>query len=285
MDPADRPAPDRVGRKIDLRALARELYRETLSDDLAGEAAKLAFYFFFSLFPALLVLFALTGLFGGPSAFGWIVGHLSSALPGPASAYLEEMVREITGESRPGILSLGILLTLWSASNIFASLAQGLNRMYDLERGRSWWRRRLVAIASLVVGSLLLLASATALLAGPAIVREVGLGAVWTLLRWPLAFLVVSAMTWLVYLVLPHRNRRGALVPTLAGALIGSSLWLLATVAFRLYVIHFPSFARAYGVVGGILVLLLWLYLSALALLFGGEVAATLEQRRGAGGG
>ncbi len=253
---------------------------EARDDKITAEAARSAYYFFLSFFPAIIALFALTGIFGGNRAFSVVMEQLRALLPGDASTYLERFVREITGEKRPGMLSVGILLTFWSASTMFAALADALNVMYDIEESRPWWRRRVVGFAALAVSLVLLLGGAVSLLTGPDLVREAGLGIVWRILRWPLAFVLIAAMMWLIYVLLPARSQRGAVGPTAVGAVVGASLWVGTTVGFRLYVTSFGRFSATYGFVGGIIVLLLWLYLTALAILFGGEVAATLEQMR-----
>lgn len=257
----------------------RQLVREAMADRITGEAAKAAYYFFLSFFPMILALFAFTGIFGGDAAFEWTMARLRTVLPGDSADYLQGFVDEITGESRPGMLSFGILLTLWSASHMFAILTEGLNAMYDLVENRPWWKRRLVALAALAAALVLLSGGSVVLLAGPELIEALRLGPVWHVLRWPLAFVCLAALMWLVYFLLPARDQRGSARPTAVGALVGAALWVLATVGFRLYVANFGTFSATYGFIGGIIVLLLWLYLTALAILFGGEVAATLEQR------
>lgn len=274
--------------------LVKTVVLEAIEDRLTAEAARAAYYFFLSLFPAILALFALTGIFGGDAAFEWIMGRLRLALPGDAARYLQRFVVEVTGQSRPGILSFSILFTLWSASNVVVAVTDGLNRMYDLRERRAWWWKRAVALGVVVVGAVLLVGNAVALLAGPELLELVGAEAFWGVLRWPLAMVLLVAMTWLAYMVLPDRpgwaERSGrvgrvvraggwtAALAALVGAVVGTSLWLLATWGFRVYVRSFASYDQTYGFVGGIIVLLLWLYLTSLAILFGGEVAATLEQ-------
>lgn len=265
------------------------IFREAMDDGITGEAAKAAYYFFLSFFPLILALFAFTGILGGQAAFDWIMSWLHRALPGEAAEYLGAFVEEITGDSRPGMLSFGIVLTLWAASNVFAILTAGLNRMYDIEEDRPWWKRRLLALAALIVGLVLLTTAALSLLAGPALIEIFGLGRFWFVLRWPLAFVLLVGMLWLVYYLLPARDQSAVWRPVLIGAATGAVLWVLGTLGFRLYVANFGSYSTTYGVVGGIIVLLIWLYLTALTILFGGEVAATLEQRArqppgGAGG-
>lgn len=262
--------------------IIRQVVAEAIDDGITGEAAKAAYYFFLSLFPAILALFALTGIFGGQQAFDWIMSWLERALPGDAAGYLRQFVAEVTGDSRPGMLSFSILLALWSASNVFAIVEDGLNRMYDLADTRPWWKRRLLAVVAMVAASVLLTSGAVVLLAGPELLDllglSLGLATALEALRWPLAALLLTGLLWMVYLLLPDRDQRGPVGPTLVGAIVGMLLWVGATAAFRLYVARFATFSQTYGFVGGIIVLLLWLYLTAFAILLGGELAATLEQ-------
>lgn len=259
--------------------LFKKIFQEAQRDRLTAEAAKAAYYFFLSFFPTILALFALTGLVGGDTAFRWIMTQLYAAMPGDAAAYLSRFVLEVTGESRPGLLSAALLLTLWAASNVFVAISDGLNVMYDIEERRSWWKRRAIALAALLASLILLTAATAALVAGPELISLLRLNDVWYLLRWPLAFVMLTLMMWMIYYLLPNREQGRAWRPTLIGALAGSALWVIGTLGFRLYVSNFGSYDRTYGFVAGIIVLLLWLYLSAVAILFGGEVAATLEQK------
>jgi membrane protein len=277
-------------RAAELVEIARDILREARDDRITGEAAKAAYYFALSLFPAILALFALTGIFGGHEAFEWIMGWVRQAMPGEAAHYLGRFVAEVTGSSRPGILSLGILLTLWSASTAFAALADALNVMFDLEEERAWWRRRALAMLVLLVSLAALTTASAGLLAGPRAMAGIGIGALWAALRYPAIFVLITVMMFLIYAVLPHRRERMVPSRTVVGAVVGASLWVLATEAFRLFVGRFGRYSHTYGAVGALMLLLIWLYLTALAILFGGEVAATLEQRvrarlgNGAGG-
>lgn len=258
--------------------LVKDVASEAMRDDIAGESAKAGYYFFLSLFPAILALFAFTGILGGQRAFEEIMAYLRDVMPGEAANYLAQFVQEITNRRRPGMLSLGLILALWSGSNIFATLAEGLNVMYDLEESRTWWKRRAIAVFALTVSLFLFLGGSAAILAGPSLVERFELSQVWNVLRWPCAFVIVTAMIWLVYYLLPNRDQRESLKPTLIGALLGSGLWTAVTVGFRLYVSHFGTFSKTYGIIGGIMILLIWLYLTAFSILLGGELAATLEQ-------
>ncbi len=263
------------------KAIGKGIWRivlEAKKDNLTGEAAKAAYYFFLSIWPLFLGLFALTGIFGGEAAFEWIMGWIKALLPEEPTAFLERYVRELTAESRPDMLSVGIVLTFWSGSNIFAALTDGLNVMYDVEEARSWWKRRAIAIGFLLAASVLLTVGAASILAGHEIITGLGLAPVYNLLRWPLAFVLLTVLLWLVYYVLPDRDQGMSLRWVTAGAVVGSTLWVLLTTGFRFYVANWGTYGETYGLVGSIIVLLIWLYLSALTILFGGEVAVSLEQ-------
>lgn len=250
---------------------------EALRDDIVGEAAKVSYYIFLSLWPLVLTIFAVTGLVGGEAAFQWIMSWMQVSLPAEATQLLERYVEAITTEERPEVLSIGILLLLWSGSNIFGSMINGLNRMYQIGEPRSWWKRKALSMGLLAAAAILLTVGATAILAGEEIARGLGLAEVVTWIRYPLAFLALTALLWLVYYYLPSRNQDLNNSYVLIGAAVGSTLWVLVTGAFRLYVANFGNY-EAYGVVGSVMVLLLWIYLSVVAILFGGEVAVSLEK-------
>jgi membrane protein len=251
--------------------------QEARADNVTGEAAKVAYYFFLSLWPLLLGLFAFTGIFGGEPAFDWIMAWIRSVLPEDATRFVATYVRRITAEERPDMLSLGILLTLWSGSNIFAALADGLNVIYDVEEDRPWWKRRALSLGLLMAGTVLITAGSTAVLAGNEIAARLGIDQAVALLRYPVAFTALTAFLWLVYFFMPAREQSVAKRYIMFGGLVGASLWLIVTSAFKLYVANFGEY-HSYGIVGAVIVLLLWLYLTALAILIGGEVAVSLEQ-------
>ena len=272
---------DRLGRGVAvIRATIVGAYR----DDVAGEAARMSYYFFLSLFPFVLVIFAVTGLFGGDAAFEWITRALRASVPDFAWQFVRDLIREVTSHRRPGVLSLGIVLTLWAASSGVAALMSGLNTMYDVEDERPWWRRRLVAFLVLVTSVLLIVLAAAAFVPGMVWVERAGLTDVWQVARWPVAFALLTGTIWLGYQYLPAREQHHARASTLIGAGAAMAVWLVATWAFRFYVANIGRFGRAYGALGAVIVLLIWIYLTAFAVLVGGELAAEIERHGRAGG-
>lgn len=266
-----------LGREV--VAVVRTVIRNAITHSLVGEAAQVAFFFFVSLFPLVLILFALTGIVGGDEAFTRIAAAAETAVPDYAWQFVRELIREITDRPRPGMLSLGVLLTLWAASNAIDGLTQGLNVIYDVREGRSFWKRNLLAIAILAAGMLLLVLGATAFVPGLSWLRFIGLEGAWRVARWPLAFLVITATMWLAYRFLPARDQRHAPVETIAGAFAATILWILTTSLFGLYVANFGQYGRMYGAIGAVIVLLIWFYITAFAVLLGAEFAAALEHR------
>jgi membrane protein len=259
---------------------ARRIVRGAMQDNITGEAAKAAYYFFLSLFPMVIALFAFTGIFGGSAAFDRIMAWMNTALPDDATAFLEGFVREITDERRPDALSLGIILTIWSASNFFAALGDGLDTMFDVRDRSSWLKKRLKSLLLMVVGGTLLFTGAVAIVAGPHIAAALGMSSAVQLLTWPLAFVLLVGLLWLTYYILPAHDQSSMKKELLIGAIAGTTVWLAATGVFRFYVGNIANFGRMYGILGGIVILMLWLYLTALAILLGGEVADVLVSER-----
>lgn len=248
-----------------------------MADNITGEAAKAAYYFFLSLFPMILAGFAFTGILGGSDAFDTIMGWLQGVMPTAATEYLGEFVREITDERRPAALSLGIVLAIWSASNFFAAIGDGLDAMFGVRGNAKWWRKRLKAVLLMVVGGALLWGGAILIIAGPQLARGLGLGSYAHWLAWPIVFALLVTLLWVIYYVMPAHDQRDIRRELLIGAVTGTVVWMLATALFRLYVSNFANFGRTYGFIGGIIVLLLWLYITALSILLGGEVADALS--------
>lgn len=261
-------------------SVAKDTFREAQRDDLAGEAAKMAYFFFLSLFPLILVVFSLTGILGGDAAFARIAGAARSTVPDYAWQFVRELIREVTENNSPETLSFGIVLTIWAASSGITALTGALNTIYDVREPRTWLRRRLLGVGVLVGGVILIVLGSTAFIPTGDWLRDSGFEAIWSLLRWPLTILFLTGTAWLAYHFLPARDQRGTWWETLVGALSASLIWVAATLLFSYYIANYSRYSRVYGAVGAVIVLLLWFYLSALAVLAGGELAATLEARR-----
>ena len=271
--------------------LLRKSGREILDDNVLGLAAQTAYYFFFSLFPLLLFLAPMLGLIGDKQELvGWLMGQLATTVPEDALDLLEGVIRDVVyAENAPGLMSIGILLALWTGSNVFNALIGALNRAFDCEDGRPWWQKRLLAIAAVIVGGFAILLTTVIMLAGPDIVDWVagrmGLGAqaaiTWKIVQSVLAILLLIGTMWLVYWFLPAVKGHSRW-HVLIGAATATLLWIIVTLAFRLYVSNFANFNATYGTIGGVIILLMWMYLTMLVILAGGELVGELEKGTGA---
>jgi membrane protein len=259
--------------------LWKRVWTKYKNDDVANQAAKVAYYFFMSLPPLLMATFAMAGIFGGDSTAAWLTGSLQRNLPAEAGALVNGFVSEVVQKEHPGLLSIGLLLSLWAGANVFMALEDSLNVAWGVRCQRGFVKRRGVALAALLAVGLLFLAGSAALLAGPAIAKGLGLGTAWSILQFPLGLALVVAAFWVVYRVLPGTRRRGRAGVLLKSSAFAAGLWLLATLGFRLYAANFGSYSKSYGVLGGMIVLLLWMYYTSMVILLGGEIGAEMERQ------
>ena len=279
-----------VVRGYKVEPLARKVGSEVIKDNVLGLSAQLAYYFFFSLFPIFLFLAPMLSVVGDKQrTLNLVLEQLAQAVPPEAYTLFANTVREVVfSENAPGLMSVGALLALWAGSNIFGALMDALNHAYGVTETRPWWKRKLMSMAAVIVGGLIVMTASIVLLGGEDIVDWVathaGLGSLgrtlWTVVPIPLAFCALVALGWgtLYYLPNVRQNKRHALV----GAAIMTVLWIVVTLAFRFYVQNFGSYNATYGTIGAVIVLLTWMYLTMVVVLLGGEVASELHQGTGA---
>jgi membrane protein len=264
--------------------LRRTVHEAFWDDNCLGMSAQLAYYFFFALFPALLVLIAIASFFPLATLVDDAIGLLGPFLPPEMLTIITDQLRELSNGDRGGLLTVGMLAALWSSSTAMTAMSDTLNHAYDVEEGRPWWKVRLTAIA-LTIGVAFFILVATALvLAGPYMASYLAdwwyLGSVfewtWKTLQWPLAFVLVSLAIALIYYFAPDVEQEWSrLAP---GAIAATILWLVATIGFKYYVASLGSYTETYGALGAAMVLMLWFYLSGLAILLGAELNAEIEQ-------
>jgi len=278
----------RFGRRPLTEPLHRRVFHEVADDDILGQAAKVAYFMFTSLPPALLVIFALTSIFGGEPLAESIARRMDALLPGSiddpnsAAAFVATFINDVVTETAPAPLSIGLILGLWAASAVFTALANALNQVFDVTEDRSWLKRRVVALGVMTGFLILFLGGSISLIAGPQISAALDLGGAtdlaWDVLQWPLGFVFVTSGLFLIYNFLPNCDLSEFRIQLLKGSAIATGLWLVATLGFRIYIANFGSYGETYGFVGAILVLLLWMYLTAIVILVGGEVASELAR-------
>jgi membrane protein len=263
--------------------LLKRTVKETQADNGFGLAAQLAYYFFLALFPALLFLIALAGVFADAGLVERLVNTMSGAVPPDVVSIIRDQLLRISQGDQRGILTFGVLAALWSSSAAMVSLIDSLNKAYDVEDARPWWKQRLVAIALTVGIAVFIIASFALVLAGPEVADwlagRLGLGTAfamtWKILQWPVVLLLVALAFGLVYYFGPDVEQD--FVYLTPGSVAATVLWLLGSLAFRFYVVNFASYNETYGAIGGVMVLLLWLYLSGLVVIVGAEMNAEIE--------
>lgn len=263
--------------------LFKSVGRGMIENDVLTVAAGMAYFAFLSLPPTILMIFALTGFFGGEEAAAWITAQLTRILPDEAAGWIDGFVASVVDTRAPGPFSVGLLLALWASSNVFMAVARALNTAYDVGEPRGFVRMRAVSIGVALLFVTFLLGGSALLLAGPQIAQALDLfgaaTAIWNVVQWVVPFLLVIGAFLIAYYFLPAREQKRHTREILFGALIGAGVWALATLAFRFYIQNFASYNETYGVLGGVIILLLWLYLTMVVILVGGQFAAELERR------
>jgi membrane protein len=262
--------------------LLERTFKETVEDNCLGLAAQLAYYFFLSVFPALLVVVALTSVFP-QHLLEQILAWFGSFTPPDVLQIVSTQIHLITTSGHTGLLTFGVLGALWSSSSAMTATIDTLNRAYGIHEARSWWKVQLLAIVLTIIMSIFVLVGFTLVVAGPEIAENIavrhGLGLVfewsWKILQWPVIFLLISQGFAVVYYLAPDAEQRWPWI--LPGAHLATALWLLLSLGFRFYVTHFGEYNKMYGAIGGVIVMLLWFYLSGLVLLFGAELNSEIE--------
>jgi membrane protein len=290
---ARRPAKGSLGNFFgDLRDLIRfgtlkATVQEFIRDDALGLAAQLAYYLILALFPFILFLVAVLDAFGSssPQFVNELFDYLRQVMPAQVfdliESYTERTLRN--EDTAPGLLSVGILGTIWAASGAFSALINALNRAYDVQETRPFWKVKGIAILMTLGLSVLILGGVLLLIAGPSIGETIAevftLGdefvVVWNVARWPAALLFMVATVALLFYFAPDAGQPFRWITP--GGFVGIALWVLASLAFNVYLSSdFNTYDKTYGSIGTVIVLLLYLYISSLTILFGATLNATL---------
>jgi membrane protein len=262
--------------------------KEFRDDNLTDWAAALTYYSVLAIFPALIVLVSLLGLIG-ESATQPLIDNLGSVAPGPAKEIMTNALTNLQGDrGAAGVLFVvGLLAALWSASGYVAAFMRASNSIYDIEEGRPVWKTLPVRVGLTLVLLFLLAITAIAVVLTGGIAQKVGdligLGSsavdAWNIAKWPVLLLVVSFMFALLYWAAPNVKHPGFrwISP---GGVLAVVAWLIASGAFALYVSNFGSYNKTYGALGGVVVFLVWLWISNIVILLGAEFNAELERER-----
>ncbi|HUF93135.1 MAG TPA: YhjD/YihY/BrkB family envelope integrity protein [Candidatus Limnocylindria bacterium] len=275
---------------LSVKELARRVWSEFWEDEVTDRAAALAYYFVFALFPALLFLTSLLGLLPIPGLMDRLLEYMSRALPGDAASVLQKTLTEVITGAKTSLLSFGALAALWAGSNGMASIMTALNIVYDAEESRPFWKRKLLALGLTFGFALFILTALVLMVFGPKlgamVAGWVGLGQVfeiaWNIISIPLVMSLVAVGIALVYYFAPNVEQKWQWVTP--GSVVALVIWLAMSAGLRYYVSNFGNYNATYGSIGGVILLMLWLYLSGVVLLLGAEVNSEIEHAAAARG-
>jgi membrane protein len=269
-------------------ATTKRVFREFREDNITDWAAALTYYGLLSVFPAIIALVSIVGLFGDPvQATKTLTDIVSKLAPGGGASTFSNAIKSITA-NRTGAgfaFVLGLGGAIWSASGYIGGFMRASNIIFETPEGRPVWKLRpLQLFVTLVMVILTALVGLSLVMTGP-IVKDVagpiGLGdtavTVWNFAKWPVLIVVVLAMISLLYYVAPNVKQRSFKFVT-PGALLALVVWLLASVGFAAYVANFGSYNKTYGTLGGIVGLLVWMWITNVALLLGLQVNSERER-------
>jgi YihY family inner membrane protein len=261
-------------------------------DNMSDWAAALTYYSVLSIFPALLVLISLVDL-AGQGTIQALLENLGQVAPGSVNQILATAIRNLQQtRGSAGVLALvGLAAALWSASSYIAAFMRASNAIYDVPEGRPVWKTFPIRIGVTVIVMVLLAVSAVAVVATGGVAdrigRLLGIGSTavtaWNILKWPVLLLVVSFMFALLYWASPNAKQGFRWVTP--GGILAVVVWVVASVAFAIYVANFGSYNKTYGSLASVIIFLVWLWLSNTAILLGAELNAELERGRAIAGG
>ncbi|MGI8470236.1 MAG: YihY/virulence factor BrkB family protein [Pyrinomonadaceae bacterium] len=270
-----------------LKKIFVRLYEKSFDEDIFSSSAQVAFYFLFALFPLLLFLMTLFGIILGKAddLRQELFVYLRQIIPGSAFSLVEKTLLEVVQGSSGGKLTIGILITIWSASAGIDSLRIALNAVYKFKEDRVWWKRKLMSLFLIFAIGLSIVIALGIIFYGShflkLVLNMVGLPVPSPFVLGILSFLVVLILLMFTFELLynlvpnhPPANWRW-ITP---GAIVSIILWVLLSKGFGIYLQYFDSYAKTYGSLGAIIILMLWLYLTALVILIGGTINAILDE-------
>ena len=280
--------PRGAGADSGLFATLKRTLTEFQEDNLTDWAAALTYYGLLSLFPALIALVSIVGLFGDPQATtSKVTDIITSIGPQSAADTFSGPIESITSHrSRAGFaFVIGLGAALWSASGYVGAFMRASNIIYETPEGRPFWKLRPLQILVTLVMVILVAVIALALvLTGPivdAVASPLGIGStaqtIWGIAKWPILIAMFLFMLAILYYASPNVRMRGFKFVTI-GSIVALVVWVLASAVFALYVANFGSYDKTYGALGGVVVLLMWMWLTNLAILFGHQLNAERER-------
>ncbi|MED4401903.1 YihY/virulence factor BrkB family protein [Metabacillus fastidiosus] len=264
--------------------LAKDLYNRFKEDELSRLSAELAYYFLLSLFPFLIFLITLLAYL--PLSEADVLATITQYAPKESMVLIETTLNQILSNQNGGLLSFGIIATLWSASNGINAIVRALNRAYDVEEDRSFLVARGMAVV-LTIAMVFVILIALLL---PVFGKQIGLFisaiyglsdeflSIWNAIRWLLSGLILFIVFSALYFIAP--NKRLQIKYVLPGSLFATVGWIIVSLAFSFYVSNFSNYSGTYGSLGGIIILMIWFYISGMIIVLGGEINGLLHKRK-----
>jgi membrane protein len=268
---------------IGWRDLFKRTTKEAIDDNVFDLAAQQAYYFFFALFPALLFVISIASFFPLSGLMDQVVTMLSRVAPREAIQIVQDQLSQLSQRNSGGILTFAFFFTVWSSSGAMLSIITTLDIAYDVTDSRPWWKTRLIAIGLTIGISIFILVSMFLILAGPTLAEHIAesmhLGEVfkwaWWILQWPIVFVLVASAIGMIYYFAPDVEQDWVWITP--GSVLATLLWLVVSLALKVYYTVAPGTTATYGAIGGVMVLMLWFYCSGLAILMGAELNAEIE--------
>jgi membrane protein len=267
----------------------RKTAREFQQDQCTDLAAALTYYAVLSLFPAMLVMVSLLGVFGqGRRTTDAVLDIVGDLAPSEALDTLRPTIQQLVETPSAGLaLVAGLLGALWSASGYVGAFGRAMNRIYEVEEGRPVWKLRplqlVLTLAGLIMAAMVAFMLAVSGPVAKALGQAIGAGevavSIWSIVRWPVILLFIILAVAVLYYATPNVKQPKFRWMS-GGAAVAIVVWILVSVLFGLYVANFGSYNKTYGALAGVIVFLLWLWITNLALLFGAELDAELERGR-----
>lgn len=278
------PTASQDERRLTVKHFVKQFIESFSRNQPLDLAAQLAYFALLAIFPFAMFLLTVVAYLPLHGLDRHITQTFYQFMPQDAAKLCEQTLQEIVGRQHGWLLLTTLLFAIWTASGGVSGLITALNRAYDVSETRPAWKLKLRALAVTLGGVLSIIVATAAMLIGPNIVHSIwaffGLGGafdkLWAFLRWPVALLASTGMLALIYYFLPNvKQKFHFITPGSVAAVLG---WIVASLGFRIYVSHFASYSKSYGALGTVIVLLVFLYITGLVLIMGGEINAIVDR-------
>lgn len=266
------------------QSFLKNVYNRFRDDDVPALGAQLTYYLILSFFPFLIFLLSLLS-FTQLSADSMLADFIR-VLPAQTGESISGILNEVSANSSGALLSIGMIATLWSASNGVNAIMKGLNKAYDIEESRPFWKVRGISLLATIVFAVVILLTMLLLIFGKGFGEYLfqflnypeGFLTIWSILKYVISIAAMIGVFILLYWIVPCRKHRfREVVP---GALFSTFGWIATSLVFQFYINNFGNYTKTYGSLGGIIVLLIWLYISSILIMLGGEINAAMASMK-----